>query len=380
MSLAALATTSRTGGPAIWTMFVADRTGVRQAQIDIYESAEIIARANDVGTWTITLPTNTDAGRILATDTFARVEIAVDDSTWRSGPVTHLERTVDMDGDMLQVSGVDDLVWLARRFASPTPASTGPPYPDAYYVDTGPVGEVVGRLVNVNAGPGAVAARRVPGLTVPPPGPVGPAVTVWARFQTLLTLCQDLARPSGLLFDVVDLTYRATMPVDRGAVFSAGLETLGAWTMTTEAASANVVLVAGQGEGAERMLRVVTDPTSIATWGWAEQFQDRRDTPDPNQLVQAGTETLADAVTPTTVVFEPLDTDGQTFGRDWTLGDIVTVYAGKLTVHDQIREVHVTLDEHGATVIPSVGKPAGDLALFRSLAGLDRRVRQLERV
>ncbi len=79
-------------------------------------------------------------------------------------------------------------------------------------------------------------------------------------------------------------------------------------------------------------------------------------------------------------MFTPLDTDGQMFGTDWTLGDIVTVIAGGLTVIDQIREVHVTLDDAGVTIIPSVGQPAGDLALFRSLAGLDRRVRQLERI
>ena len=79
-------------------------------------------------------------------------------------------------------------------------------------------------------------------------------------------------------------------------------------------------------------------------------------------------------------MFTPLDTEGQAFGRDWALGDIVTVHAGGLTVVDQIREIHVTLDDAGAIVTPSVGAPAGDLALFRSLAGLDRRVRQLERI
>ena len=95
---------------------------------------------------------------------------------------------------------------------------------------------------------------------------------------------------------------------------------------------------------------------------------------------QAGGEALAAGVVPTSVAFVPLDTDGQTFGRDWALGDLVTVLAGELTVHDQVREVHVTLDDDGATVIPSVGAPSGDLAMFRSLAGLERRVRQLERI
>ena len=150
--------------------------------------------------------------------------------------------------------------------------------------------------------------------------------------------------------------------------------------MTMEAAKANKVVVAGQGVDTGRLIREQTDPDSVALWGLAETFQDRRDTPDVAELDKAGIETLASSVTPVTVVFTPLDTDGQAFGRDWSLGDLVTVNAGGLTVHDQVREVHVTLDDQGATVIPSVGAPAGDLQLFRSLAGLDRRVRQLERI
>jgi hypothetical protein len=150
--------------------------------------------------------------------------------------------------------------------------------------------------------------------------------------------------------------------------------------MIAEAATTNKVVVAGQGTGSARLIREASDATSIGTWGLAETFQDRRDTADTTELDKAGAETLAAGIRPTTVVFAPLDTDGQAFGRDWSLGDTVTVMAGGLTVIDQIREVHVVLDENGATITPSVGAPAGDLALFRSLAGLDRRVRQLERI
>jgi hypothetical protein len=364
-----------------WTLYATDQVGTRQAMIDVYESAEVVARTNDTSTWTLTVPTGTDAGRIFATNTFARLEVAVDDVAWRSGPVTNLERTVDIDGDMLTVAGVDDTVWLARRNAHPQPATPAPPYStSAYDVHTGATTTVLAELVDVNAGPGAVAARRVPGLVVPMPEPDGPTVTVAARWQNLLTLCQDTARAAGVIFDVVDLTFHAEIPADRGVVFSQGLETLAGWTLTAPAPTANKVVVAGQGELTDRLIREASDPTSIATWGLAETFQDRRDTADVAQLDQAGADTLAQSVTPTTVVFTPLDTEGQAFGRDWNLGDTVTVHAGGLTVVDQIREIHVTLDGAVATVVPSVGAPAGDLALFRSLAGLDRRVRQLERV
>jgi len=364
-----------------WELFVTDRVGVRQAVVDPYESAEVIARVNDVTTWQLVLPTDTDAGQIFVTDPFARLEVAFEGAAWRSGPVAHLERSVDFDGDMLQITGVDDTVWLARRNAHPQPGTAAPPYATtAYDVHTGNVAAVLAELVRVNAGPSAVAARQVPGLVVPVPAPAGPTITVSARWQNLLTLCQDTARPYGLIFDVVDLRFEAYAAVNRGAIFSAGLETLAAWKATADVATANKVVVAGGGVGTQRIIRETSSPVSISQWGLVESFEDRRDTTDTAELDKAAAEALASGILPTTVVFTPLDTEGQAFGRDWTLGDVVTVIAGGLTVIDQVREIHVTLDDAGATVIPSVGAPAGDLALFRELAGLDRRVRQLERV
>lgn len=364
----------------IWTLYVTDRVGTRQAQIDPYETCTVIARANDVSTWSLTLPTDTDAGRIFAADTFARLEARLDDIVFRSGPVAHLERTVDIDGDMLAVTGVDDTIWLKARNAHPQPGTAAPPYSTtAYDVHTGQLTTVLGELVNVNAGPGAVAARQVPGLTVPPPAPAGGVVTVNARWQNLLQLMQDTARGI-VIFSIVDLKFQAVVPADHGVVFSQGLETLAGWKVTAEAPTVNKVVVAGQGQLAARLIREAQDSTSIGTWGLYEQFQDRRDTAVVADLDQAAGDTLAAGVKPTTVVFTPLDTPGQEFGHDWNLGDTVTVVAGGLTVIDEVREVTVTLDDNGATVTPSVGTPAGDLALFRSLAGLDRRVRQLERV
>lgn len=364
-----------------WTLYVTDRVGSRQAQIDVYESAEIVARTNDVSTWRVDLPTSTAAGQLFQADTFARLEVALDGAVFRSGPVAHLERTVDVDGDVLTVTGVDDTAWLQRRVAHPCPTKTNPPYDtQAYDVHTGSVATVLAELVRSNASTGTHDQRRVPGLSVPIPAPAGPTVTVSARWQNLLALMQDTARPSGMLFDVVDLTFRAYPAQDRGAVFSEGLETLGGWISTTSAPTVNKVAVAGQGEGTARLVRDVNAYPSQSTWGLFEQFQDRRDTAAFQELDKAGAETLAAGVVPSTVVFTPLDTPGQEFGRDWVLGDLVTVMAGGLTVHDQVREVHITLDDKGATVVPSVGKPVGDIALFRSLAGLERRVRQLERV
>lgn len=368
-------------GMNTWELYVTDRTGTRQVALDCYETGELIARTNDVSTWEVTLPTDCPAGEIFLSDTFARLEVAVNGMIWRSGPVSQVKRDVDLDGDMLTVSGVDDTVWLARRNAHPQPGTPAPPYNlTAHDVHTGNVAAVLAGLVDVNLGPSAVAARQVPGLAVPTPSPAGPTITVNARWQNLLTIMQDTARPYDILFEIVDLTFNARMAVNRGAVFSEGLETLAGWSMTSEAADANKVVVAGGGELTERLIREASDPASIAQWGLAETFQDRRDTTDTDEMDKAAQETLADSVHPVTVTFTPVDTEAQEFARDWWLGDIVTVIVGGFTIVDQIREVHVTLDDKGVTIVPSVGKATGDLALFRQLALLAKRLRQLERI
>jgi hypothetical protein len=364
-----------------WDLYVTDQIGHRLVVVDPYESAEIVSRMNDIATWQIVLPSDSDAARAFLADPFARIEFVLDRVIYRSGPVTHLERTVDVSGDVLTVSGVDDAVWLARRLAHPQPGTPAPPYNStAEDVRTGNLAVVLAQLVDRNAGPAAVPARRVPGMSVPIPGPSGPSISVSARWQNLLTLLQDTARPHGLVFDVVGLQFRVRAPRALGAVFSEGLETLAGWTMTTEAAAANKAIVAGQGVGAARLIRETIDAGSVATWGLAETFVDRRDTAALDELDKAGLEAVTAGIKPVTVTFEPVETDTQSFGHQWLLGDIVTVQVGGLAITNQISEIHITLDANGDTIVPSVGAVHGDLALFRSLSGLERRMRQLERI
>lgn len=364
-----------------WELFVSDQAGVRQAVVDVYESAEIVSRINDISSWELVLPSDTFAGEVFLADGFARLEAVLDGTLWHSGPVTHLKREVDVDGDMLTVSGADDTVFLARRLAHPQPGTAAPPYnTTAYDVHTGNLAVVLAELVRVNAGPSAVTARRVPGLTVPVPTAAGPTITVNARWQNLLTLMQDTARPHGLMFDVVDLVFRVYAPANRGVIFSAGLETLASWSAEVQAPTANKAVVAGGGVETARIIRETTDATSVAQRGLAETFIDQRQTTDTVQLDKAGAEAVAAGVRPTTVTFVPIDTEGQKFGRDWALGDTVKVVLGDLTLVDQVREVRISLDGDGATIEPTVGAASGDLTLFRNLAGLNRRVRQLERI
>ncbi len=105
-------------------------TGTRQAQPDPYDRPAIRSAAQRPSTWRVSLPTATEAGQRPSTP--ARLE--PDHAVWRSGPVSHLERTVDIDGDMLTAR--PERHRLQRRNAHPQPGSSAPPYSSTAYDGT----------------------------------------------------------------------------------------------------------------------------------------------------------------------------------------------------------------------------------------------------
>ncbi len=137
-----------------WTLEAADGR-IPTAAIDVYESATIRARFNAVSTWELVLPTASDGCQALLNAARPRLIVSSRVSeVFRSGPPIDFNRTIDDNGDMMTITGVDDLAWLGRRLAHPQPASTAPPYSTSIYdTRTGPVSQVIAAYVNANAGP-----------------------------------------------------------------------------------------------------------------------------------------------------------------------------------------------------------------------------------
>jgi hypothetical protein len=352
------------------------------ALIDTFESATIVARYNDVSTFEIILPADTEAAQVLISSSRPRILIlTATGQVFRSGPALRMERTLAADGsDMLALSGVDDLVWLRRRLAHPQPGSAAPPYSStAYDVASGPASQVIAGYVNRNAGPLATAARQVPGLAVPTPAPFGPATAASARYQNLLEFVQGLATAADLGIRVRDLTFEVFQP-SGGAVFSVELGTLASWLSIAEAPDTTYVYVAGQEEGTARVIREYPDAAAIMAWGRLESFQDRRDTASTAEMDQTGAESLAEGARPIAVAMEALDTAGQQFLRDWNVGDLATVQLGDVTLRDVIVEATVELEPNAPTIVrPVLGAAVVDLSAWRILGRTQRRIRQLER-
>jgi hypothetical protein len=354
----------------------------RLAEIDTYQQATIVERFNEVSTYELQLPADTDAAQVLLQSARPRI-VAIDERTglvFRSGPVTRFERSSGDAGEQLTLYGVDDLVWLRRRIVHPQPASAAPPYATtAYDTRTGAASTVLAGYVDRNAGPAATTARQVPGLTVPAPAAFGPTVTLSGRYQNLLEFVRLAARAAGVGIRVRDLVFQVYQPASE-AVFSADLGTLAGWRATSEAPETNYVYVAGAGEGTARLIREYSDAATIPSWGRSETFQDRRDTSATAELDQSGAETLADGARPPAVELDVLDTAAQQFLRDWNVGDRATVRVGGVTITDVIAEATISLEPNRyATVRPIIGAAGVSLDQWRQLAQANRRIRQLER-
>lgn len=374
-------------------IYVRDATRQRVAQVDDYSQLDLVLRFNAVGSWSLQLPTSSAAAALL---TFggglAGLIVMRDGQTLLSGPVRRISRQWSANGDVLTVSGPDDLTLLADRLALPE----APPYATVVAdVRTGVAETVIKGYVAANLGPSAVDTRPIPSLSIATDAGRGSTVTGRARFVNLLELCQELAQTGGLGMTLLQqiavggfpLQFDVYEPQDlsAAALFSPAFGTLSAFSYTQAAAEANYVIVGGGGEGTSRMFRESFDAASVALYGRIETFVDRRDTSDPDELDQAIAEALASKAQRTELQLTPIDTGGLAFGTDYGLGDKVSVILDGTTLSDIVRTLTITLSkDKGETVTPFVGSPA--LAdqyvgvLFRKLSEAQSRLSLLERV
>lgn len=370
-----------------WELHVRGADLRRPAEVDDYTSLTLIPRFNRTGTWLLDLPARTEAATALAAFDSGLI-CTRDGQVMMSGPVTGIGRKKDKDGDRLTLSGVDDSVWLHRRLAHPS----APPFTaSAYDIRTGAAETVLREYVDANLGSSALPERQVAGLALAADQLRGTTVKGRGRFQYLDDLLRSLALVGGGLgFRIVqsdlNLLFEVYEPEDRTrtAVFSEELGNLAGFSYQAEAAEANHVLAAGGGEGVARTFVEGADSASVVRYGRIETFKDQRQTTDTAELQQAVDEELAERAEQVGLSISPSDTDALQFGRDYNLGDRVTVVLDDTRIVDVLREVKIVLDGNGETVTPTVGTPEGPrpglvLGLFDQMRRLRTRVSGLER-
>lgn len=369
----------------------------------------VVARANGVGSWQITLPDTVldDRGREVPHALSAALRepgaglIATGpEGVILSGPATEAKFTAT-DGDVAgswTITGVSDSILLADALAYPEPSN---PDPAAQAVSndtrTGHAESLLRSYVAANIADDAPVERRVGFRDRLSVGGAdlerGPVVTYSPRFDNLLELAQRIAVAGGLLFDVRQagdaLELVVWEPADRSGFVRMDLENgqLSGVDYGYGSPTATRPIVAGQGEGADRTILERTSAEALAAeaaWGRRiERFVDQRQTDDPGELATAGDEVLAGSgSTVSSVQATPSDDLGAVYGLDWELGDTVAIVVGDAEPKARVSEVTLIVREGLVLLGATLGDPVGfepEALQTARVSSTESRVSSLER-
>lgn len=384
-------------------------------------------KLNDASSWTIIADGDSPIMPYIPTDTEPdyRTGILMTHPNYGilfSGPITQVKSVEDettpigtpsTGGGRYEISGMGDTGLLATRRVYPDPAGISD---NAFSQESddviGTAEELMHYYVDVNATSedttfASDLDRLIPGLTraslhSPPlntPMGVPQEFEVHGKLETLLELCQRIAWTADpkLIFYVLQNSARALkfvvdVPTDRTAeghapgttpaIFSVHTRTARRLERTTSAATGTWVIVGGQGEAASQMFTegpigppapgvprietYVTDPTAT--------------TPDDLDLATLPALEAGRSLTAVTLV--PAETGGLIYGRDYRLGDKVTVRVGGASYTMLVTDVRFVFDASGVSVLPTLSTRGASRDLARGngdVRRLSERISLMER-
>jgi hypothetical protein len=261
----------------------------------------------------------------------------------------------------------------------------------------------------------ALANRRVPGVEIGTKPVFGGTVNDTLRYdvigEKLAGWCESKKLGYRFLYDPntksIDLDIFTPRDLSKEVRLSTDLGNLREYIWTLSAPKVTRVIVACQGEGKGRYLYQKIDAEAEAEWGLQiEAFVDRRDLPivtdkttgDPvkaspdvttaefqsalEAVKQSADEVLKEGEKSGNFQVYPIDTEQIKFGRDYFVGDIVTVAVDGTEYADMVREVNITIDDGGnaLTVSPKIGEQgSGDpLNLYKTVFEMREKLRKLE--
>ena len=224
---------------------------------------------------------------------------------------------------------------------------------------TGPAETVIKAFVDEQAGPGA-GARALAGLSVEADGAGGNTIALARSYRKLLMVCQEIAAIGGGDFAVVGTGaatfefrwYEGQLGTDRRneVLFSLPLGNMVEpdYTMN-RSEEANALLVAGQGEGDDRVRFWHEDGAAqlISPWNRREEFIDARDLETLAGLKDRAEARLAEKKVQENLTFKVLQAPGTVYARDYFLGDIVRGEFAGHVIDQKITGLVFTVNKDG---------------------------------
>jgi hypothetical protein len=290
---------------------------------------------------------------------------------------------------LVTVGAATNEAYLAERITYPNPAAAAAAQGTAYYERTAVNAETILRdLVNLNAGPGALLARRVPKLALGTVAGVGTATNVTTRFDPLTDVLRDVAEMGGGLGWRVresggQLLFEVYAPVTRTAArFGRSRGNLRELKTEPQAPIATVAIAGGTGEGAGRL---VVERASASAGGYRrmETFVNQDGVSTTVGLEQYADKDLAEKVAKAGLSITPAEPRGGGYSRIYRPGDRVPVELATGVTHlDVVTAVRVQAEAGTpATYTPSIGtgNPTTDPVQVRAVRDMTRRLGRLER-
>jgi hypothetical protein len=305
-------------------------------------------------------------------------------------------------GDFISISGGDFLQVVANRLAYPDPTKvwTAQLAGNGDICGNTPLESAIKYYVNRNVGPGAIVSRRHPLLTVAADQKRGPSVNYQVNFGIGVDLnlmnvvralisqaypnpsvgsmgvtCLLNAAKNGIVFDV-------SIPQNKTNIsFSEELGNLTSISFSLTDPTCTDALVRG---GATNQFISATG-NNVTPWNKIEVFVDNSQTDDTNNVLR----TVA-AQTLTAGTFGPnmnatvTDTPYCIYGRDYSLGDIVTVEVRPaVTYTDIVSSVTLMADATQTpmiNVVPTIGNSTDPTATSNTITNqLINQIKSLEK-
>ncbi|MFI7239660.1 siphovirus ReqiPepy6 Gp37-like family protein [Streptomyces cyaneofuscatus] len=365
--------------------------------IDGWTSLDVTRRFNEPGSGSFDAPAL--PGIMAQLQPGNRVVVIRDGAVWMAGPMEiptdYAWSVTDAPAGTVSVSFSDDLAAVAGYITWPTPANAWTAQlANTYRTMTSTNAETIVRaLVNENCGPGARAERRIPRLALDTAAGIGTATTLSTRFEPLLDVCRRIALDGGAFgFRTQQVNnqilFGCYLPRDLTATarFSTGLGNLRSVKFKRSAPTVTHALIAGSEPDigtAGRSYVQVADAAAVAAWFRVERYVDgSAQTDTDGELTQAGKGEIAAGAAPVELGTVTVDTPDLKAGRDFDLGDKVTVALPHgVEVADLVRSIQLqATPEAGEYVTTLVGSPDAttDPATVRAIRTLSRRLGRLE--